>query len=73
MRTTMPKGFREKGHPPKVAVMFPEELFEKIKAQATKEGKPFSAMVCELCAIGLFDLEESDSLEPENVFQGASQ
>lgn len=61
----MPKGFRDEGANPKVAVMFEEAIFEKIKKMALKEGRSFSAMVCELCKVGIFDLEESDRLEPE--------
>ena len=61
----MPKGFREKpDQNPKVAVAFDEALFTKIKAMALKENKTFSAMVCELCKVGIFDLEESDQHEP---------
>jgi hypothetical protein len=63
MKKAMPKGFREKGHGPKVAVLFTEELFEKITAMATKEKKNFSTMVCELCKVGILDLEESDACE----------
>ncbi len=65
-KKSMPKGFRpSKGDPrPRVAVVFDEELFTRICAQATKEKKNFSEMVSELCKVGLFDLEESDKLEP---------
>jgi hypothetical protein len=65
MRKTMPKGFRDEGANPKVAVMFDEEIFDKIKKMALKERRSFSAMVCELCKVGILDLEESDRLEPE--------
>jgi hypothetical protein len=64
MKNPMPKGFRERGrYNPKVAVMFPEDLFDQIKTMATKEDKSFSAMVCELCRVGILDLQESDELE----------
>jgi hypothetical protein len=65
MRKSMPKGFRDEGANPKVAVMFEEALFDKIKKMALKERRSFSSMVCELCKVGIFDLEESDRLEPE--------
>ena len=65
MRKDMPKGFRAKpDDSPKVAVAFNAELFEKIKEMALKENLTFGAMVCELCEVGILDLEESDSLEP---------
>lgn len=62
----MPRGFRPaRGDPrPRVAVIFDEELFDQIRAQAIKEEKSFSAMVRELCRVGLLDLAESDRLEP---------
>lgn len=64
----MPIGFRDKpGADPRVAVMFPEELFAKIKTMALKEDKTFSTMVCELCRVGIFDLEESDACEKEKA------
>jgi hypothetical protein len=58
----MPKGFREKpGGDMRVAVRFDsDELFEQIKLRALHEKRTFSEMVCELCKIGLFDLEESE-------------
>lgn len=65
MKKTMPIGFRSaRGDPrPRVAVIFDEELFDKIRVMATKEGKGFSQMVGELCQVGILDLEESDKLE----------
>lgn len=69
----MPKGFREKGHDPKVAVMFPEYVFKQIKIMAVQESKTFSEMVVELCTVGIFDLQESDACEPRRVFVGADQ
>jgi hypothetical protein len=64
--TKMPKGFRDKGrYNPKVAVMFPEDLFAQITAMATVENKSFSVMVCELCRVGILDLQESDVHEPK--------
>ena len=62
----MPKGFRPASGDsrPRVAVVFDEELFEEIKKQAVREKKTFSAMVRELCIVGLLDLRESDELEP---------
>jgi hypothetical protein len=58
----MPRGFRPAtGDPrPRVAVVFDEELFARIKLRAVREGKGFSEMVRELCSLGLFDLEESE-------------
>jgi hypothetical protein len=66
MKRTMPKGYRpKKGDPrPRVAVIFDDELFEKICARAKQERKGFGEMVRELCKVGLFDLEESDRFEP---------
>jgi hypothetical protein len=66
VKTTMPKGFRPaSGDPrPRVAVTFDEDLFEEIRLQALREKKGFSEMVRELCRVGLFDLRESDELEP---------
>lgn len=62
-RQVMPQGFRVKTGQLQTAVRFNKELFERIKARACKERKTFSEMVAELCSIGLFDLEESDSHE----------
>jgi hypothetical protein len=64
-KKVMPKGFREKDHGPKVAVLFTEELFTQITAMATVENKNFSTMVCELCRVGILDLQESDAHEPK--------
>jgi len=73
MKVPMPKGFRRRENsPPKVSVVFPEDLFTKIKKFARAEGKPFSAAVCELCSLGLFDLEESDALEATSLSTGRS-
>ena len=68
----MPKGFRDKGRSnnPKVAVVFDEKLFNQIKTMALKEKKSFSGMVCELCKVGILDLEESDQWEPELQLEG---
>jgi len=65
MKRTMPKGFRpSRGDArPRVAVIFDEDLFEQICAQATRERKGFSEMVRELCRVGLLDLAESDKME----------
>lgn len=66
MARKMPRGFRPAvGDPrPRVAVIFDEELLKAICAMAIKEDKGFSAMVRELCRVGILDLEESDRLEP---------
>lgn len=65
MKKTMPVGFRPAtgDHRPRVAVVFDEELLERICTRATKEGKGFSPMVRELCSLGLFDLEESERFD----------
>ena len=65
MKRTMPKGFRPATGDarPRVAVVFDEALFEKICFIAQKEGKGFSAMVRELCQVGILCLEESDMHE----------
>ena len=62
----MPRGFRPTrgDRRPRVAVIFDEDLFEEIKAQALREEKSFSEMVRELARVGLLDLRESDALEP---------
>lgn len=62
-KQVMPKGFRLKQGELQVAIRFQEAMFERIKQRALQENKTFSEMVVELCAIGLFDLEESDSHE----------
>ena len=59
----LPKGLRTQSGV-KIAVVFKEETFERIKIRARKESKGFSAMVDQLCQIGMFDLDESDALEP---------
>jgi predicted DNA-binding protein len=59
----MPQGYRNKSGELQTAIRFSDELFERIKLRALKEDKTFSEMVQELCAIGLFDLDESDSHE----------
>jgi len=58
MTRRMPKGFHESGKV-KVAVYFDPPLFDKIVDMAIAEDKPFSAMVNELCQVGIFDLEEA--------------
>jgi hypothetical protein len=65
MKRAMPQGFRPAtgDSRPRVAVVFDEDLFERVKDRAVREGKGFSEMVRELCQIGLFDLEESDHHE----------
>lgn len=68
MKKKMPIGFRPASgdHRPRVAVVFDEELFDKIRAMAALENKSFSEMVRELCRVGILDLEESDRLEPSS-------
>lgn len=39
---------------------------------ASHDNKHFSAMVSELCAVGLLDLSESDRLEPARAELGES-
>ena len=65
-----PKGYHEKRGFTKVAVNFPAELFTDIVMMARRENKDFSSMVSELCKVGIFDLEESDKLEPDYDDQG---
>ena len=48
----------------KIAIDFEPDLANQIKAQAIAEGQPFKQMVAVLCRVGLFDLTESDRLEP---------
>jgi hypothetical protein len=49
----------------KIAVTFPNDLFEAIIDIAKREKKTFNDMVVELCKVGKLDLEESDMLEPQ--------
>ena len=51
----------------KIAISFPEDLFNKIRARAEFEHKTISEMVSELCKVGDLDLSESDALEPSLV------
>ena len=60
----MPIGYRTSDTTLRLAINFEEALFAKIKVMAAKENKSFSTMVNELCKVGIFDLEESDKLEP---------
>ena len=65
MSAVKPKGYRTKtDHKLRIACGFEDKLFKKILREAQKNKKPFSAMVEELCKVGLLDLEESDMLEP---------
>jgi hypothetical protein len=64
-KRVMPKGFRQGSYGPRIAVLFTEDLFNQIAAMATVEDKSFSAMVCELCRVGILDLQESDAHEPK--------
>ena len=56
----------------RVAVQFDEPLFARIKKRALKENKTFSEMVCELCSVGLLDLEDNDQHEV-NAIEGTKQ
>jgi len=61
-----PKGVRKRGCA-KIAVNFPEQVFEAIISRARKENKNFNAMVVELVKVGELDLSESDQYEPKKV------
>lgn len=63
-RIPQPKGV-DAGHGrTKIAVTMPHELFSTIKALAEKDKKTFSEEVELILKTGLFDLQESDKLEP---------
>ena len=63
MTPKLPAGVHHRLGHTKVAVSFPTELFERICAQAFRDGKNFSPMVADLCTVGLLDLQESDAME----------
>jgi len=48
----------------KLAVMFTPDNFKKLRARAAKEKKRFSAVLNDVVACGLFDLEEQERDEP---------
>jgi hypothetical protein len=60
----LPVGYTDCKGNIKVAISFPKDLFKQIRQMAVHDNKKFSIMVSELCGIGLFDLSESDRLEP---------
>ena len=60
-----PKGYRNSRGLIQIAVSFSETEFQNIIKQGQKDKKNFNDMLRELCRIGLFDLQESDCLEPE--------
>lgn len=59
----MPKGTRQPDGSRKVAVRFPEELFNALCERAWSDKKSFSTTVCEMAELGLFDLEELEASE----------
>lgn len=61
-----PKGVRSKGQA-KIAVSFPEALFDEIIKMAKKENKTFNAMIVELSRCGKLCLDESDQHEPKKA------
>lgn len=61
-----PKGVDLGNGKTKIAVTMSKELFDQIRDQARKDGKPFSEEVELLLKTGLFDIQESDKLEPVN-------
>jgi hypothetical protein len=48
----------------KIAVNFPDEVYNKIDRRARTKKTSFSAMAVELVKCGLFDFEESEKHEP---------
>lgn len=64
MTERIPRGIPTKSGRLQIAVRFEAPLFDRILRMSRAEGKGFSDMVNELCKIGIFDLEESDALEP---------
>lgn len=49
----------------KIAVEFPEDLFNKIKARAEKDDVSFSKKAVELAACGVRDYEDSERHDPK--------
>ena len=66
MKIKYPKGFHKNGVA-KIAVSFPEDVFETIIRRAKQENKTFNAMVIEQVKLGEFDMSESDQYEPKKV------
>ena len=62
-----PKGYKSGTNQTKLAISFPDLLFESIMVMAKNEKKTFNAMVVELCSVGLLDLLESDKHEPAPI------
>jgi len=56
-----PKGYtyHRKGYS-KIAVSFPDQVFNNIISRAKRENKSFNDMVVELCKVGELDLSDSD-------------
>lgn len=62
-----PLGTRQPDGDLKVAIRFPRELFERLAQRAESDRKGFSQLVCEMAALGLFDVEECERHEPTLV------
>lgn len=60
-----PKGVDLGNGKTKIAVTMSKALFDQIRQQATQDGKTFSEEVELLLKTGLFDIQESDKLEPK--------
>ena len=48
----------------KIAVRMPLTLFKKLKERARKQKKSISDVAADAIACGLFDLEESEAMDP---------
>lgn len=60
----VPKGYPV-GDKMKIAVKIDRALFDKLKARAETKKVAFSIIVEDVLKCGLFDLEESEALEPQ--------
>jgi hypothetical protein len=59
-----PTGYSDRLGYTKIAVSFQTETFKKLLNQAKKEKRTFSEMAELAVQTGLYDLQESDKLEP---------
>ena len=55
----------------KIAVRMPLKVFMRIKARAKKQKRSISEVAADLIACGLFDVEESEALEPPEKVNGS--
>ena len=60
-----PSGYSGREGFSKIAVSFPQPVFNTIIARAKRENKTFNDMVVELVKVGELDLSDSDRHEPK--------